>query len=170
MCGGRSRILHYGPLIETNYLYAPTPNGQSPSASLNKSNYPQPKWPLIPCRLLCFRPRGQGVLIDGITWLIRPGVSCCPWQLWSNPLPQRLQNGTSGCRKCGKYSTHLEEVMCYFDFSPSWDGHTIFGPSSDGNNMIFCPFWGIRVIFGLLQMVIISFKWIWHESRPIIRN
>jgi len=40
MCGGRSSILHYGPLIETNYLYAPTPNGQSPSASLNKSNTP----------------------------------------------------------------------------------------------------------------------------------
>ena len=38
MCGGRSSILHYGPLIETNYLYAPTPNGQSPSVSLNKSN------------------------------------------------------------------------------------------------------------------------------------
>jgi len=34
MCGWRSSILHYGPLIETNYLYAPT---QSPSASLNKS-------------------------------------------------------------------------------------------------------------------------------------
>jgi len=32
--------LHYGPLIETNNLYAPTPNGQSPSASLNKSNTP----------------------------------------------------------------------------------------------------------------------------------
>jgi len=28
----------YGPLIETNNMYAPTPNGQSPSASLNKSN------------------------------------------------------------------------------------------------------------------------------------
>jgi len=40
MCGGRSSILHYGPLIETNNLYAPTPNGQSPSASLNKSNTP----------------------------------------------------------------------------------------------------------------------------------
>ena len=40
MCGGRSSILHYGPLIETNYLYAPTPNGQRPSASLNKSNNP----------------------------------------------------------------------------------------------------------------------------------
>jgi len=38
MCGGRSSILHYGPLIETNYLYAPTPNGQSLSASLNNSN------------------------------------------------------------------------------------------------------------------------------------
>jgi len=33
-------ILHYGPLMKTNYLYAPTPNGQSPSASLNKSNTP----------------------------------------------------------------------------------------------------------------------------------
>jgi len=32
MCGG--------PLIVTNNLYAPTPNGQSPSASLNKSNTP----------------------------------------------------------------------------------------------------------------------------------
>ena len=42
MCGGRSSILHYGPLIETNNLYAPTPNGQSPSASLNKSNTPPP--------------------------------------------------------------------------------------------------------------------------------
>jgi len=40
MCGGRSSILHYGPLIETNYLYAPTPNGQSQSASHNKSNTP----------------------------------------------------------------------------------------------------------------------------------
>ena len=27
---------------KTNYLYAPTPNGQSPSASLNKSNIPTP--------------------------------------------------------------------------------------------------------------------------------
>jgi len=42
MCGGRSSILHYGPRIETNNLYAPTPNGQSPSASLNKSNTPPP--------------------------------------------------------------------------------------------------------------------------------
>jgi len=40
MCGGRSSILHYGPLMDTNYLYAPTPNGQSPSASLNKGNKP----------------------------------------------------------------------------------------------------------------------------------
>jgi len=40
MCGERSSILHYGPLIETNYLYAPTLNGQSPSASLNKSKPP----------------------------------------------------------------------------------------------------------------------------------
>ena len=38
MCSWRSSILHYGPLLETYYLYAPTPNGQSPSASLNKSN------------------------------------------------------------------------------------------------------------------------------------
>ena len=37
---GRSSILHYGPLMDTNYLYAPTPNGQSPSASLNKGNTP----------------------------------------------------------------------------------------------------------------------------------
>jgi len=42
MCGGRSSILHYGPLIVTNYLYAPTPNGQSLSAWLNKSNNPPP--------------------------------------------------------------------------------------------------------------------------------
>ena len=32
MCGGRSSILHYGPLIDTSYLYAPTPNGQKPDA------------------------------------------------------------------------------------------------------------------------------------------
>jgi len=36
--GHRKRPYH----IETNYLYAPTPNGQSPSASLNKSNTPPP--------------------------------------------------------------------------------------------------------------------------------
>jgi len=30
MCGGRSNILHYRPLIETNCLYAQTPNGQKP--------------------------------------------------------------------------------------------------------------------------------------------
>jgi len=29
MRGGRSSILHYGPLIVTNYLYVPTPNGQA---------------------------------------------------------------------------------------------------------------------------------------------
>jgi len=29
MCGGRSSILQYGALMETNNLYAPTPNGQS---------------------------------------------------------------------------------------------------------------------------------------------
>ena len=40
MCGGRSSILHYGPLIETNNLYILMPNGQSPSALLNKSNTP----------------------------------------------------------------------------------------------------------------------------------
>ena len=28
MCGGRSSILHYGPLIETNNLFAPTPMGK----------------------------------------------------------------------------------------------------------------------------------------------
>ena len=38
LCGGRSSILHYGPV--TYNLYAPTPNGQSPSVSLNKSNIP----------------------------------------------------------------------------------------------------------------------------------
>jgi len=26
---GRSSILHYGPLIKTNNLYSPTPNGQN---------------------------------------------------------------------------------------------------------------------------------------------
>ena len=40
MYGGRSCILHYGPLIVTNNLYSPTPNVQSPSASLNKINPP----------------------------------------------------------------------------------------------------------------------------------
>jgi len=39
MCGGRSSILHYGPLIETNYLYTPPPNGKRPSVSLNKKQY-----------------------------------------------------------------------------------------------------------------------------------
>jgi len=29
MCGGRCSILHYGPLIKTNNMYAPTPNGQT---------------------------------------------------------------------------------------------------------------------------------------------
>ena len=33
-------ILHYGPLIVTNNLHAPTPNGQSPSGSLNKITPP----------------------------------------------------------------------------------------------------------------------------------
>jgi len=36
MCGGRSSILHYGPLIETNYRYAPTPNGQSERVAKQK--------------------------------------------------------------------------------------------------------------------------------------
>ena len=31
---------HNGSLIETNYMYTPTPNGQIPSASRNKSNTP----------------------------------------------------------------------------------------------------------------------------------
>jgi len=29
MCGRRCSILHYGPLIETNNMYAPTPNGKT---------------------------------------------------------------------------------------------------------------------------------------------
>ena len=40
MCGGRSSILHYGPLIETNYLYAPTPNGQKPECVDKQKQYP----------------------------------------------------------------------------------------------------------------------------------
>ena len=42
MCGGRSSILHYGPLIETNYLYAPTPNGQRPEYVAKQKQYPPP--------------------------------------------------------------------------------------------------------------------------------
>ena len=42
MCGGRSSILHYGPLIETNYLYAPTPNGQRPECVAKQKQYPPP--------------------------------------------------------------------------------------------------------------------------------
>ena len=42
MCGGRSSILHYGPLIETNYLYAPTPNGQKPECVAKQKQYPHP--------------------------------------------------------------------------------------------------------------------------------
>ena len=42
MCGGRSSILHYGPLIETNYLYAPTPNGQKPECVAKQTQYPIP--------------------------------------------------------------------------------------------------------------------------------
>ena len=44
MCGGRSSILHYGPLIETNYLYAPTPNGQKPECVAKQTQYPPPHW------------------------------------------------------------------------------------------------------------------------------
>jgi len=40
MCCGRSSILHYGPLIETNYLYAPTPNGQRPECVAKQKQYP----------------------------------------------------------------------------------------------------------------------------------
>jgi len=43
MCGGRSSILHYGPLIETNYLYAPTQNGQKPECIAKQKQYP-PVW------------------------------------------------------------------------------------------------------------------------------
>jgi len=42
MCGGRSSILHYGPLIETNYLYAPPPNGQRPECVAKQKQYPTP--------------------------------------------------------------------------------------------------------------------------------
>jgi len=50
MCGGRSSILHYGPLIETNYLYAPTPNGQKPECVAKQTQYPPlQNCPLIEC-------------------------------------------------------------------------------------------------------------------------
>jgi len=42
MYGGRSSILHYGPLIDTNYLYAPTPNGQMPECVAKQKQYPPP--------------------------------------------------------------------------------------------------------------------------------
>jgi len=42
MCGGRSSILHYGPLIETNYLYAPTPNGQKAECVAKQKQYTPP--------------------------------------------------------------------------------------------------------------------------------
>jgi len=58
MCGGRSSILHYGSLIENNYVYAPTPNGQSPSASLNKSNIPATQSGALPTHV-----GGKGVEI-----------------------------------------------------------------------------------------------------------
>ena len=40
MCGGCSSILHYGPLIETNNLYVPTPNGQKPECVAKLTQYP----------------------------------------------------------------------------------------------------------------------------------
>ena len=42
MCGGRSSILYYGPLLETNYLYAPTPNGQKPECVAKQTQYLPP--------------------------------------------------------------------------------------------------------------------------------
>jgi len=45
MCGGRSSILHYEPLIETNYLYAPTPNGQKPECVAKQKQYPRLLFP-----------------------------------------------------------------------------------------------------------------------------
>jgi len=42
MCGGRSSILQYGPLIETNTLYAPTPNGNV--RVRRKINAPRPRY------------------------------------------------------------------------------------------------------------------------------
>jgi len=35
MCAGRFSVLHYGPLTETNNLYAPSPNGKV-GVSFNK--------------------------------------------------------------------------------------------------------------------------------------
>ena len=40
MCGGRSSILHYGPLIETNNLYVPMLNGQKPECVAKQTQYP----------------------------------------------------------------------------------------------------------------------------------
>jgi len=45
MCGGRSSILHYGPQIETNKLYVPTPNGQKPACVAKQTQYPPPRSP-----------------------------------------------------------------------------------------------------------------------------
>ena len=42
MCSGRSSILYYGLLIETNHLYAPTPNGQKPECVAKQTQYPPP--------------------------------------------------------------------------------------------------------------------------------
>ena len=77
MCSGRSSILHYGPLIETNFLYGPTPNGQSPSASLNKSNTPQlfskpapVRKQSVACRKMELVVVNLGTLIGGLITLI----------------------------------------------------------------------------------------------------
>ena len=41
MCGERSSILHYGPLVETDNMYAPTLNGQNARVRrLTKAIYP----------------------------------------------------------------------------------------------------------------------------------
>jgi len=41
MYDGRSNILHYGPLIETNYLYAPT-EWAKPECVAKQKQYPHP--------------------------------------------------------------------------------------------------------------------------------
>jgi len=52
MCGGHSSILHYGPLIETNYLYAPTPNGQKPECVAKQKQYPPTEYNVRGTKLL----------------------------------------------------------------------------------------------------------------------
>ena len=59
MCGGRSSILHYGPLIETNYLYAPTPNGQKPECVAKQKQYPQVRVGLV---WLDLSPSGKPII------------------------------------------------------------------------------------------------------------